>query len=357
MKYIFLTLFLLGCTSNINRHYKEQKIDDFVETFDLQEKEFTKFKISKGREESPLEKRKVKIKKKVLKKRSYKKIKKIAKRAQLPQVSEVPESKVIETAAIDYPKGFPEDLKELDKKSQKYWATSRQAAKVGEKNLFAIKFLGIPIGYITFLRKKNVRVGQELAYHYVARLQSESFYSAIYSLDDSIESFVSVQTNLPIKFSLMQRESKQTVDDLQLFDHEKMKTFYWYKRLKRGEEKREEKSAFIPRYFQDSFSALYFMRGFRMKKGDVYEIPLINRAKLSLSKIRVHGLERIKVNRKWIRAIRLVGENHLPGLAKKKKGSVLFWVLNDASHRLVKFKATIKLGTVLGELVSYEPGH
>ena len=145
------------------------------------------------------------------------------------------------------------------------------------------------------------------------------------------------------------------MDDLQLFDHEKHKTFFWYKRLKKGKTKTRHVEAFIPKHFQDSFSSLFFVRGLPLKTGDVYQFPIMTRAKTWLIKMKVAKKEHITIMGKKILAIRVNAETHFPGVLKKK-GDIIFWYSADLERRLLKFQANVKIGAIKGELVDYTSG-
>ena len=136
------------------------------------------------------------------------------------------------------------------------------------------------------------------------------------------------------------------------FDHDKRKTFFWYNRLKKKKRKKVKKNAFIPQFFQDSFSALFFVRGLPLKKGQVYKFPVITRTKLWELKAEVVGTENIKVKKKTVNAIKLKVETKFPGVLKKK-GDINFWYSNDKQRRLLKFNANVKIGNVVGELADY----
>ena len=203
--------------------------------------------------------------------------------------------------------------------------------------------------------KDIVKLGDKTAYHYFARFKSKDAYRYFYWLDDTIESFVDKSTHLPIKYSLIQREKKQNVDDLQLFDFKKQKVSTYYKRVKEGANKDEHLEKYIPSYLQDSFSALLFVRGLPLHKGDLYDFPVSTRGETWLLKIEVMGEDNITVNDKEVKAFRLRAETHFPGVLQKS-GDINFWYAADEAKRLLKFQAKVKLGSIYGELVEYKPG-
>lgn len=289
-----------------------------------------------------------------------------AKTAKTPKVKTPPKKEVkpIEVAAAAtpavppasvYPAGYPEEYKAYDVKSKLVWEKFKPMFYAGEQSVMAITYLGVTAGYITIMSKGISKVKDKDSYHYYARFKSSDSYRYFYWLDDYIESFVEKGSFLPLKYQLIQREKKQNVDDLQLFDFEKMMTYHWFKKVKDGQTKNEKIEKPLPRYAQDSFSALQFVRGLPLTKGDVYEIPVVTRGKIWQLKVEVDGVETTNVNGKDVRAIKIRAETSFPGVLKKS-GDIIFWYGAEAERKLLKFQAKVKIGSIFGELVEYRPG-
>ncbi|MBI2519408.1 MAG: DUF3108 domain-containing protein [Bdellovibrio sp.] len=240
----------------------------------------------------------------------------------------------------------------LDRQSEIFWPKFHQKFSVTEVQVIKITYLGITVGNVTLKSMPDMRIGDVDAHHFRGELKSATYYEMLYKLDDVIESYVAKTTFLPIKYFLAQRESGKNIDDLQLFDHEKLKTYHWYKKEKKGEISKAEKRGDLPKYFQDSFSALYFMRGLPAQKGQHYEFPIINRGKLYISKIDVIGTEKVKVMGKTFDAVMMRATNHIPGV-EENKGDMEIWFSADETRILLKFKTKIKLGSAEGEIVEY----
>ena len=253
------------------------------------------------------------------------------------------------------PTDYPEEYKAYDAKSKLVWEKFKPVFYQGEQSIMAVTYLGVTAGFITILSKEMVTLNNKPAYHFYARFKSSDSYRYFYWLDDKIDSFVEKETFLPMKYSLVQREKKQNVDDLQLFDFKKMTTYNWYKRVKEGSNKDEKGENKIPSYAQDSFSALQFVRGLPLNKGDLYEFPVVTRGKFWILKVEVMGEEMTSVGDKEIKAIKIKAETNFPGVLKKS-GDIIFWYGTEAERRLLKFQAKIKLGSIYGELVEYKAG-
>ncbi len=264
----------------------------------------------------------------------------------------------VEATKIDtniYPADYPENFKTYDTNSKAVWAKFKPLFFQGEQSILAISYLGVTAGYITVSSKALVKIGDKETYHYTARFKSRDAYRYFYWLDDVLETYIEKSTFLPVKYSLIQREKKQNVDDLQLFDFKKLKTYNWYKRVKEGNNTDEKAENYIPRFVQDSFSALQFTRGLPLLKGDLYDFPVVTRGKAWLLKIEVLGEELTSVNGKDTKAIKIKAETHFPGVLQKS-GDINFWYAADESRRLLKFQAKVKLGSIFGELVEYKAG-
>ncbi|MGZ3809104.1 MAG: DUF3108 domain-containing protein, partial [Bacteriovorax sp.] len=276
-------------------------------------------------------------------------------KVEAPKAPATPPASIAAASTSTYPADYPQLFKDYDAVSKPIWEKFRPVFYQGEQAIMAISYLGVTAGYITITSKDIVKMGDRMAYHYFARFKSKEAYRYFYWLDDSLESFIDKRSYLPIKYSLIQREKKQNVDDLQLFDFKKMKVSTWYKRVKQGSNKDEHLERYIPRYLQDSFSALQLVRGLPLHKGDTYDFPVSTRGETWLLKTEVLGEETITVNDKDVRAFRLKAETHFPGVLQKS-GDINFWYAADEGKRLLKFQAKVKIGSINGELVDYKPG-
>lgn len=253
-------------------------------------------------------------------------------------------------------KEYPAQFHKYDQTSKKLWSTHKAVYYPNEEKVFSIRYLGITAAHIRMTSKPLAKIGGEQAFHYVAQLRSARFYERIYKMDDTVESFVGVNDFLPVRYTLVQRETGQNVDDLQIFDHEEKKTFFWYKRDRDGEIKKEEKEAFIPGYFQDTFSSIFFARGLPMVEGMKFEFPIVTRTKLWLLKMKIEAIDEIRVMGEFVKAYRIEAETRLPSELSKKPGRMTIWVSADDRKRLLKFSASVKFGSIEGILEEYSAG-
>lgn len=260
------------------------------------------------------------------------------------------------TLGDQFPKDYPEEIKGYDAKYKKYWDAFKPMMNKGEEFVFRASYLGVTAGYMTMTTVDDAVVAGREVYHVAGHLKSADYYRYVYSVDDKIDTYIDKKSFTPMKYSLIQRESKQSVDDLQLFDRDNYKSHFWYKRIKKNAMKNEQKSDFIPRNFQDSFSALHFVRGLPLKVGEYFEFPVYTRAKIWIIKLWVEEEEEISVAGTDYKALRIRAQTHFPGVLKAND-DIFFWFTAGPERLPVKFKAKVKIGSIAGELVKYTAGH
>ena len=269
---IIIAFVFTACSSSVKTMFEEKKDYEITDNLEVNKKIAEKFKTIKPTKKTA---KKSKKKKKVTKKRKPKKIKK-------------------ELIPLEFRKKFLT----LDKNSKKVWDQYNLNLKTEEEIVIKIYFFGLTVGHLKVSIEPMVKVGERAAYHFRARMKSAKYYSYFYSLDNTVDSFIEYKTLKPLKYSGIQRESKQKIDDLQFFDPDKRKTYAYYKRIKKDKNKEFNREAYTPKYFMDTLSAFYFTRGLPMITGNKYIIPVVSRAKWYRVYMEVLGQEKVKVNRK-----------------------------------------------------------
>lgn len=366
-KSILLVTLILFFVSSCATNYEDEKIvllskpetTDLVNKFDVEKKQMEIFQTEPVQVNPNVSKKNVKeiIAKKNKKEAAENNSKKVVEPVKIvePIIKNVETEKNIDEKVSILPENYPEEYKAYDEKSREAWANFKPIYYKGEQSIMTVTYLGVTAGYITIMSKGIEQLNGKDVFHYFARFKSNDSYSYFYWLDDKLDSYIEKETFLPMKYSLVQREKRQDVDDLQLFDFKKMMTYNWYKRVKEGSNKDEKGELMIPSLAQDSFSALQFVRGLPLLKGDKYELPVITRGKFWILKVEVMGEETTSVNGVDTRAVKIKAETNFPGVLKKS-GDINFWYGVEADRRLLKFQAKVKLGSIYGELVEYKAG-
>jgi hypothetical protein len=250
------------------------------------------------------------------------------------------------------PEDYTPEMIALNLKAAQVWKKYKSNHFVDEKVFMDIHYMGMTVGKIMVTNRGKKLIHGKEVWHFHSRFKSAPFYSNIYELDDTVDTYVTTDEFLSTRFSLIQRESKQDVDDLQLHDRELMKTFsFWKQKKSDGSIKNKEKSGNIPYFSIDPFSVLFFFQGLPLKNGDIYNIPVINKGKILILKAEVEGREEINTEiGDDIKAIRIHATTQYTG-ETLKDGDLYFWFSDDKYHKLLKAQAKIKIGSVTADIV------
>lgn len=342
-----LLIVLISCSSSpklkpVKDSYSEKRNNELLEDFDVEKKILKKFEV---KEEVKAEKPKVQLSEK------EKTFTKVKKSSPIRTEKKVAKPKAISPKSL-YPEDYPEKLRDFDNKSAKFWNSYKPIFFVGEEIVLDVFYLGVSTGTITIKTKEESVLGSEKVYHFHAQVETADFYSYLYEVNDITDTYVSKTTHSPLKFSLIQRQSSQMIDALQLFDVEKLKVFSLYKRETKDKKKKKKREKHIPIRYQDPFSVFYYLRGLPLKMKDHYEIPLVNKGDVELLVADVVKRESIKTKIGKKAAIKLAVETKHKGKTIKG-GKMFFWYSDDSERVLLKFEADTKIGKVNGKIQKY----
>lgn len=339
-------------TKEDSKQRNEKLLKDFELEKEVMEKFAVKKEVSPTSEEKKTSTAKKKPSPKKLPKKSKKRTAKKKKESPKQEIIESNKQEMVEAVGHKYPADFPEDLKDLDYESEKYWSKYEPFLIRGERAIFAIKYGIISTGNITIETMADTVIGDQETYHFQARLKTSDYYSYLYELDDLIDSYVRKTDFLPLKFSLIQRESSQDVDDLQLFDLESLQNYSFYKRVTKEKTKKEKNIKTIPRFFQDPLSIMYFVRGLPMVEGATYSIPFANKGKIEMLEAGVAGIESVSTKIGTHQAYKVIMHTEHEGKTLKG-GDMTFWFKKDETRIFLKFQAKIKIGSISGDILEY----
>ncbi len=218
-----------------------------------------------------------------------------------------------------------------------------------------ISYMGINAASVLIKMRKNLAsIGSKETYVFFARAKTASFYKWIYELDDIVESFVDVNEFVPLKYNLVQRESKKDIDHIELYDRDKGMTHFRYKRVtKDGKVTHRKKDKKMPHFSQDFLSVFFFFRGLPLELGKKYVIPITTKG--TTWNMLIKPISKVKMNvgkLKNIQAIKLQVFNKYSG-DLSKKGAMEFWISDDKYRRFLQVKTDTKIGKVYGTLDKY----
>lgn len=275
------------------------------------------------------------------------------KKVELPKASTPEVKAVAKKYDPKLDKDYPAEYFDISKKAEETWKKYQSKHRTGEKTYLDIHYLGMTVGKIMITNKgvKTIK-GQEV-WHFHSRFKSAPFYSSIYELDDTVDTYVTKDNFLSVRYSLVQRESKQNVDDLQLFDRENLKSLWFYKMVRPDKTRVKNEEKPIPAFSTDPFSVVFFFQGLPLKNGDLYEIPIMNKGKVLILKSEVEGRETINTELGKKKAVRLHAMTQYTG-DHLKSGDMTFWFSDDDRRTLLKAQAKIKIGSVTADVVEAE---
>lgn len=356
MKKLLLGLLIIsaGCSTWKQKDFEKElskseskEIEPKVVATPKEEKLLEKFEVQPVEEKKEDPKPAVAEKPKVIVKKTPSKVDPKKVEVKITKPEPVVKAPVVKPLPADY----PPELAAINEKAKKVWEQYKPNHYVDEKTFLDIHYLGMTVGKIMVLNKGKKMINDKEVWHLHARFKSAPFYSNIYELDDTVDTYVTTDQFLSIRYSLIQRETKQDVDDLQLHDRDQYKTFWFYHQKKsdgKVKDKKEQKP--IPYFSIDPFSVLFFYQGLPLKNGDNYEIPIINKGKILILKSLVEGRETIETEKGDRKAIRIHATTKYTG-ETLKSGDLYFWFSDDNRRTLLKAQAKIKIGSVTADVV------
>jgi hypothetical protein len=274
-------------------------------------------------------------------------VKTSSKKIEKKKITETPLEKT-----TSLPKDYPQELVDINSRAKKVWDVYQSNHHIGQTVYLDIHYLGMTVGKIVLINKGKKVVNDKEVWHFHARFKSAPFYSKIYELDDTVDTYVTTDSFLSNRYSLIQRESKQDIDDLQLHDRDQLKTFWFYRQKRSGEKEKNKKvEKPMPYFSTDPFSVVFFYQGLPLKNGDVYEIPLVNKGKILILKSLVEGRETIETEKGKRKAIRVHATTKYTG-ETLKSGDLYFWFSDDQQRTFLKAQAKIKIGSVTADIVN-----
>lgn len=228
--------------------------------------------------------------------------------------------------------------------------------RVGEKAVYEFTYFGVVGGEISISVKPFKYINNRKVYHLFGEAKSSALFSVFYRVEDSIESFWDYDGLYSTRFHMVLNESKQTRDSLELYDSEKAETFYWnrWDHYRKGYTETKETNP-MTRFPQDSLSALYFIRMVPLPDKGKVTFPVVSEGKSWELEIEVVRREQLKTKAGKFPAVLIKPETKFQGVMKKT-GDVLVWISDDDRRILLRIEGKVKIGSIVGELVKFEPG-
>lgn len=185
-------------------------------------------------------------------------------------------------------------------------------------------------------------------YHIVSTANSAGIVKRFYKVQDTVESFMDVDSVSSLGYRLDQRHGKRTKKRDMTFEHAKG--------LVRVVSDGREESYSVPGNIQDALSSLYYVR---TRQDFIVGEPIIvnvhDDGKTWAVEVHTLGREKIKTEFGEFNTIKIKTYPRYEGVFQSK-GEIYMWLTDDDRKIPVLMKSTITIGTIVATLVDYQDG-
>jgi len=215
---------------------------------------------------------------------------------------------------------------------------------VGERLEFEIKYGFISAGTATLSIPATVTERGYECYHILSLAESNSFFSAFYTVRDIAESYLDTRELVPRRFEKRLREGDFRAHDIVLFDHDKHVAFY---------PKRGDRLVPMSAGAQDILSSLYYLRMVDLTVGKSTYIDNHADRKNYPLEIKVLRKERVEVPVGRFDCVVVEPVMRGAGLFSHQ-GRLTVWLTDDAARIPVLMKSKIMVGSITAVLTDVD---
>lgn len=233
---------------------------------------------------------------------------------------------------------------------------TRSPYRVGEKVVHAVRYFKVTAGELAMEVKPYKYVNGRKSYSFVTSLKSSSTFSTFYTVDDWAETLVDFETLLPSVYTLHVKESGQLREGRAFFDQDNHKVKFWEKKVTKKKGMQEvNKEVDMAAYSQNVYSAAYYMRIFNYEVGQEYAFSVAEQDDNVVFKGKVLRKEVLETDVGTFNAIVIQPTFELKGFFKPV-GDIFMWLSDDDRRYVLRIESAIKIGTLVSEVISIEPG-
>jgi hypothetical protein len=215
-----------------------------------------------------------------------------------------------------------------------------------------LTWLALPAGKGVLEVREGPTFQGRPTYHLWGNVLSSKMVDTIYHVDNTIESFVDHQGFVPYKFLLSMLETAQKKETRVAFDHPQAKAHYWSKRIseKWGNQNLDRTDQIIP-LTRDMFSGLYYARFLNYELNKKHNFWLYENGQNMSVEVTPIGKEIVNSGVGVFQCWKIKVDVRLDNVLRPT-GDLFMWLSDDSKKYLVKFDAKVKIGSLLGRLVS-----
>ncbi|MEM7828021.1 MAG: DUF3108 domain-containing protein [Candidatus Aenigmatarchaeota archaeon] len=230
----------------------------------------------------------------------------------------------------------------------------------GETLVFDVYWLNLYAGRAVMEVKGAVNMRGRDAIHIVGVAESSSKLSLIYTIKDRIETYIDVESLLPMKSVVVRKERKADLEKTVIFNRSSLIATEF---ITKGQTEKIKRYSIRPDV-QDILSSFYFIRAKGIKPGLPITFPVYAGNKVWDIEISVTGEERLKTPDGEVDCYIIKPVAKYEGKIQDT-GDVIIWITKDSHMVPVKMRSNIKvkigparipLGSVTASLKEYRNG-
>ena len=214
---------------------------------------------------------------------------------------------------------------------------------VGEKLTFDVNYGFINAGTATMEVVRLVEWEGRPCYQIVTRARSNSFFSAIYPVEDSIESIMDAVGLFSWRFTKRLREGSYRADRQYAFDQRNHTVVY------------KDSTYTVPPFVQDAISTFYYVRTQPLEVGKTVAVDAFVDGRQLKMEVRVLRKERITVQAGTFDCVVVEPMTEAVGVFKHE-GRLKVWLTDDRVHMPVMMKSKLVIGSITVQLTSFQLG-
>ena len=229
--------------------------------------------------------------------------------------------------------------------------------RVGEVIEHDVHYFKVSAGSLFLKVEPFVQVNGRKSYTFATEIKSSRMFSSVYSVDDRAVTLLDYYLLIPRVFTLHVKESGQLREAKSFFDFDQQKATYWEKKVteKNGVEEKKLQWEILD-YSQNVFSAVHYMRIFKWDVGKEYAFRVADDGENLVFKGKSLRKETLKTDAGEFKTIVVKPEILVKG-AFKPVGDIYIWLSDDDRKFVLKLESNIRIGTIVSEVTSINPGN
>jgi len=216
--------------------------------------------------------------------------------------------------------------------------------KVGEYVAYKVSFGAVNVGFADLEITESGQLNNKPILHIVGKGRTAPFFDWFFKVRDVYETFIDVNTLLPLVFKRAVNEGGYSINQKYQFNHNDSKVIT------------QDSSFFIPINTQDMLSSFFLARTFKKESiinSQSFYIPLFMDDKNYNLEIKYLGNEII--NTKWGKIDCMVFQPKMQeGRVFEDGEQMKLWITDDANHLLLRVETEIWAGTIKAVLEDYK---